>query len=97
MAGISRTAALLAVAGLATAGCAEMPKSDVGYYPSGIVRIVTPFAAGGISDTTARVAAKCLEDELGCDVHCREPGRWWRSDRDDAVERCSSPPFASPC
>lgn len=29
------------------------------------MRIITPFAAGGISDTTARVAAKCIENELG--------------------------------
>lgn len=65
MAGIPRITALLVAAGMATAGCAEMPKSTAGYYPSGTVRIITPFAAGGISDTTARVAAKCLEDELG--------------------------------
>lgn len=61
----SRIAALVAVAGLATAGCAEMPKSTAEYYPSGTVRIIAPFAAGGVSDTIARVAAKCLEDELG--------------------------------
>ncbi|MDR7254194.1 tripartite-type tricarboxylate transporter receptor subunit TctC [Nocardioides sp. BE266] len=33
-------------------------------YPSGTIRIIAPFAAGGISDATARVAGSCLEEEL---------------------------------
>lgn len=53
-----------AVAALALGSCAEVPSSAAN-YPSGVIRIVTPFAAGGISDTTARVAASCLEESLG--------------------------------
>lgn len=56
--------AVLAVAGLAAAGCAQAP-SAAQNYPSSTVRIITPFAAGGISDTTARVASQCLEKDLG--------------------------------
>lgn len=57
-------AAVLAAAGLTAAGCAQAP-SGAQDYPRSTVRIIAPFAAGGISDTTARVASKCLEKDLG--------------------------------
>jgi tripartite-type tricarboxylate transporter receptor subunit TctC len=54
---------VMAAVALAVAGCATASKPSA-EYPSGTVKIITPFAAGGISDTTARVAAECLKKEL---------------------------------
>lgn len=60
-----RRASLIAVLCPALAAACAQTQSSTGDYPSGTVRIITPFAAGGISDTTSRVAADCLEEELG--------------------------------
>lgn len=54
------TASVLA----ATCGCAQSTAGGSDDYPSGTVRIIAPFAAGGISDATARVTATCLEEGL---------------------------------
>ncbi len=36
-----------------------------GNYPNHAVRVVVPFAAGGVADTTARIVAEKLSDKLG--------------------------------
>jgi len=48
-------------------------------YPNKSVRIVLPFAAGGVADTTARIIAEKLGDKLAAILR-REPGwrRWHR-------------------
>ncbi|WP_181782725.1 tripartite tricarboxylate transporter substrate binding protein [Pseudonocardia pini] len=51
-------AGALAVLAVVLTGCATPPVRE---YPYRTVRIIAPFAAGGISDLTARVAAECLE------------------------------------
>ncbi|MFE5703509.1 tripartite tricarboxylate transporter substrate binding protein [Rhodococcus koreensis] len=60
---LKRSIPWLAIAAVTVSGCAkaQMPAAD---YPSGTVRIVSPFAAGSLSDTAARVAAECLEQDL---------------------------------
>lgn len=57
--GASLLAVMLAAA---TAGCATSPEQE---YPSRTVRLIAPFAAGGLSDLTARVAADCFEQRSG--------------------------------
>jgi tripartite-type tricarboxylate transporter receptor subunit TctC len=57
---------LLAVlAALAAVNCASRPALAQANYPNRPVRIVVPFAAGGVADTTARVVAEKLSDKLG--------------------------------
>ena len=51
--------AACALAGLPQRACAEAG------YPNRPVRIVLPFAAGGVADTTARIIAEKLGDKLG--------------------------------
>src|SRR5262245_30236110 len=48
-------------------------------YPNRPVRFVLPFAAAGVADITARVAAEKLGDKLG--------QRLWRINRDQAALR----------
>jgi tripartite-type tricarboxylate transporter receptor subunit TctC len=51
----------------ALAICAMLPRQTLAQasYPNRPVRIVVPFAAGGVADTTARIVAEKLSDKLG--------------------------------
>src|SRR5215217_48623 len=40
-------------------------RADAQSYPSRTVTIITPFAAGSVTDTTARQIAQHLQDALG--------------------------------
>jgi tripartite-type tricarboxylate transporter receptor subunit TctC len=55
----------LRLALIAVAACALPGAAHAQAYPSGIVRIVVPFAAGGINDTAARLIQPYLEKALG--------------------------------
>jgi len=60
---------LLALSLMVLAACATVgPQPDAraeASYPNRPVRIVLPFAAGGVADTTARIIAEKLGDKLG--------------------------------
>src|SRR5262245_46791929 len=55
----------LALCGLALApAAAQAPAS----YPSQTIRLVVPYAAGGLPDTVARIVGKRLQERLGQNV-----------------------------
>jgi putative tricarboxylic transport membrane protein len=56
---------LLAIAGLAIAALVVPPAHAEARYPDRPVRIVVPFAAGGVADITVRIVAERLGDKLG--------------------------------
>jgi tripartite-type tricarboxylate transporter receptor subunit TctC len=56
---------LIATAGLAISALAASPARAEAHYPDRPVRIVLPFAAGGVADITARIIAEKLGDKLG--------------------------------
>ncbi len=57
----------IALAGLALSALAVSPHQAHAqtHYPDKAVRIVLPFAAGGVADTTTRIIAEKLGDKLG--------------------------------
>ena len=56
---------LVAIAGLAISALAASPARAEAHYPDRPVRIVVPFAAGGVADITVRIVAERLGDKLG--------------------------------
>ena len=54
----------LAIAGLALSALL-VPQAHAANYPDRPVRIVVPFAAGGVADITVRIVAEWLGDKLG--------------------------------
>jgi putative tricarboxylic transport membrane protein len=56
---------LVAIAGLAISAVLVSPVRAEARYPDRPVRIVVPFAAGGVADITVRIVAERLGDKLG--------------------------------
>src|SRR5581483_1819727 len=62
---LRRLRALRAGIAICTMLASQSPAWAQAAYPSRPVRIVVPFAAGGVADTTARIVADKLYDKLG--------------------------------
>jgi tripartite-type tricarboxylate transporter receptor subunit TctC len=56
---------LVAIAGLVISALVASPARAEAHYPDRPVRIVVPFAAGGVADITVRIVAERLGDKLG--------------------------------
>jgi tripartite-type tricarboxylate transporter receptor subunit TctC len=54
----------VAIAGLAISALAASPARAEAHYPDRPVRIVVPFAAGGVADITVRIVAERLGEKL---------------------------------
>lgn len=60
-------AALIAMTGIAlTSGQAQAQATDT--YPSKVIKLVVPFAPGGVTDTSGRIVAEGLSKRLGQQV-----------------------------
>src|ERR1700722_12462933 len=80
----------IALTGLAFTAFAASPHqaSAEAHYPDKAVRIVLPFAAGGVADTTMRIIAEKLGDKLRQRFYIEnQPGAGGRS----PTSRLSSP------
>src|ERR1700722_13967867 len=62
--GVRRIFFAIALSGLALAASHHQARAQT-HYPDKAVRIVLPFAAGGVADTTMRIIAEKLGDKLG--------------------------------
>jgi tripartite-type tricarboxylate transporter receptor subunit TctC len=60
--------ALLAVSAVAAVMCAPWPVRAQAQYPSQAVRIVVPYAPGGVPDTVARFVGQRLQNRIGQSV-----------------------------
>lgn len=59
---------LLAVAALAACVFAPWPVRAQAQYPSQAIRIVVPYAPGGVPDTVARFVGQRLQNRIGQSV-----------------------------
>src|SRR4051794_37253882 len=53
------------LAALAAATCLPWPALAQAPYPSQPIRLIVPYAPGGVPDTTARLLAQHLQDRIG--------------------------------
>src|SRR4051812_50024735 len=53
------------MAALAAALCLPLAAQAQSQYPSQGVRLIVPYAPGGVPDTTARLLAQRLQDRIG--------------------------------
>src|SRR5260370_36704046 len=65
-----RLAIFLVVFALSALAASHRRASAEAGYPNKSVRVVLPFAAGGLADTTARIIAGKLRGELGHRFYC---------------------------
>ncbi|TWT61758.1 tripartite tricarboxylate transporter substrate binding protein [Rubinisphaera italica] len=57
-----RTISLLAIFLMLFSGCDQSAQTDKAAYPQRPIKLIVPFAAGGGSDTFARILQKAIED-----------------------------------
>jgi len=60
-----RRAGLVAIAALGLAAAYAVPAAAQAKYPSGPLKLVVPFAAGGVADTSSRLVMEKLGERLG--------------------------------